>query len=233
MPENNMIISACIPCMNRTYDLKRTLPSIIRAANASPPVEILVLNYNSQDDLEEYIDKVRTRRFTKGVTLCYYKYTKRNYYHLAHAYNLSIRLSAGEYFAVIGTDSILSADYFKAIRKKLEEDDYVWLYNKVYGGIIVCQKREFVEAGGYDERFEMYGPEDKELELRLHRRGGKMGILPPGLLEMIETSRKAKFANYDRARIGGRKKRMRAIYLENKENNVLVVNRGKDWGAWK
>ena len=41
--------------MNRTYDLKKTLPLTIQAADASPPVEIVVLNYNSKDDLEDYI----------------------------------------------------------------------------------------------------------------------------------------------------------------------------------
>jgi len=54
----DFLISICIPCKNRTYDLKKTIPHIIRAANISPPVEIVVINYGSEDDLNEYISFV-------------------------------------------------------------------------------------------------------------------------------------------------------------------------------
>ena len=50
-----MIISYCIPVHNRTYDLRETLPGIIRAASKSPPVEVVILDYNSQDNLAAYV----------------------------------------------------------------------------------------------------------------------------------------------------------------------------------
>ena len=46
-----MLISLCLPCHNRTHDLKRVMPYLLGAANFSPPVEIVVIDYNSQDDL--------------------------------------------------------------------------------------------------------------------------------------------------------------------------------------
>ena len=48
-------ISFCIPCMGRAHDLKKTMPHLIKAAIKSPPVEIVILDYNSKDDLEKYI----------------------------------------------------------------------------------------------------------------------------------------------------------------------------------
>ncbi len=227
-------ISACIPCMNRTYDLEKAMPSIIKSANASPPVEIVVLDYNSTDDLEEYIKKVKkTSSFSKGNKISYHKYRKGKYYHLTHAYNLSVKLSEGEYFALLGTDTIVKDNYFKVVRKMLNEDDYVWLYYKYYGGIFVCQKKEFIDAGGFDERFEHYGPEDKDIELRLRRRGGKIGILPAGLLTTIPTSRVEKFKNYRPIAGSSRKRYTKELYLKNKGDHVLVANKGKEWGKWK
>jgi len=92
---------------------------------------------------------------------------------------------------------------------------------------------EFVEAGGFDERFEFYGKEDKDLILRLKRRGHKFGQMPSNLLTSILTPRKEKYKNYrlslNRLEVY---KRSKAIYEENIRNEVLVVNKG-GWGSWE
>ena len=101
-----MIISVCIPSKNRTPELSRTMRYLIPAANASPPVEIMVVDYNSTDSLPEYIEKVRSQKciFAESLipenSLSYAKYTGRNYYHLAHGFNLAAKASVGEYLVV-------------------------------------------------------------------------------------------------------------------------------------
>lgn len=63
---------------------------------------------------------------------------------------------------------------------------------------------------------------------RLHRRGGKFKKLPAGMVSEILTPKKEKFRNY--RPVKSRKGLMRAIYEENKANDVLVVNKGRKWG---
>lgn len=224
-------ISVCIPCMNRAYDLKVALPYIIEAANASPPIEIMILDYNSRDDLSEYIEQVREERLLSiDNTLRYAKYAGRDYYHMAHAWNLVVKSSTGEYICIMGTDIMPHEGYFVAARR-LIADGCIWMRGRLLKGVLICQREEFITAGGYDERFEFYGPEDRELDERLTRRGEKFGLLP-NLLRVIPTSKADKIANYRIASRFEMKKRMRRIYEENQRNEVLVANKGIEWGQW-
>jgi hypothetical protein len=102
-----------------------------------------------------------------------------------------------------------------------------------YKGILVCQREEFVAAGGYDERFEFYGAEDKDLEARLTRRGGKFGLMPDGAARVIRTPQEAKLRNY---RLPLSKKEMieraHVILDQNNAAGTMVANVGREWGRW-
>lgn len=226
------LISFCIPVHNRTYDLKKTMPYLIESANASPPVEIMILDYNSPDDLTDYIREVLdSKSLINGNCLSYAKYSGRNYYHMAHARNLSVKASSGSVIVIMSADIYPSSEFVPTIRKMIPH--YAWLYDVRYRGVIAIHRQEFIDAGGYDERFEFYGPEDRDLESRLHRRGCQGGILPPGLLNVFSTPDEVKVKNY---RLFLSKKemsrQMRPIYDENVRNNVLVVNLEQGWGQW-
>ena len=227
-----MIISYCIPCMNRTYDLRKTLPLVIQAANASPPVEIVILDYNSQDDLEEYLldcypfyDDPETDNF-----LTHTKYTGRDTYHMAHAQNLSMLVGGGEYVVNSAADVVLTINYFSTIRELLSPGDIVWMMSTRYG-IPVIRKDEFVAAGGHDERLEFYGKCDRDLHGRLHRRGGKFVKYPSDILTTIPTAKDQKHRNYSLKSAHQMKVLNKEIYEENLRNEVLTVN-PDGWGSW-
>ena len=227
-----MIISLCIPCKNRTHDLKKTMPFIIEAARVSPPIEIMILDYNSDDNLADYANELKNEDLGKDNFISYAKFTGRKTYHIAHAYNLSVRCAVGEVIVILGTDIIISVDYLKFIREAFEKEAVVWACPLDLKGIIAITKKEFNDTGGYDERFEFYGPEDKEFDLRLNRRGGKFKLVPNQMLKEIVTARNDKFANYRPISHPKRKQLMRSILKENSENNVLVVNQKTGWGRW-
>lgn len=219
--------------MNRTHDLRKAMPYLIEAANASPPVEIAVLDYSSRDRLADYLKSVQqTAGFRYGSSATYRKFSGRDYYHLAHAYNLAVLTSSGEYIAVMGADAILAENYVVEARR-LIADGCVWMRGRHYKGIFVCARDEFVQAGGYDERFEFYGGEDKDLELRLQRRGEKFGLMPDKLVYTLRTGNAAKVKNY-RLDLTKREMMQRGsrIRAENNANAVLIANEGKEWGQW-
>lgn len=227
-------ISYCIPCHNRTHDLKQVMPSLIAAANASPPVEIIVLNYSSPDDLSEYMqDMIRTTNLVGGSMLTHKTYKGAEYFAVAHARNLSALASSGEFLIFSCADYILDVTYFQAVRDLLK-DDCLWLApHKRGAGILGCNREEFINTGGYDERFNLYGKEDKELTSRLTRRGGKFKLAPLDLVVVIYTSKDKKYANIA-SELSRRQveKYSKAIYDENIENKILFVNED-GWGAWK
>ena len=185
-----MIISWCIPCHNRTYDLKKTLPLTIQAANQSPPVEIVVLNYNSQDDLAKYYAQTTQAHFNccDGVTLTYEKYTGRDHYHMAHAQNLSMLAGSGKYLVNAAADLVLTIDFFKVIRELLAPGDVVWMSSKRHGWPVI-RRDEFIDAGGFDERMEYYGKNDRDIICRLRRRSGKHVYFPYSRMSIIPTPR--------------------------------------------
>ena len=218
-----MLISFCIPIHNRLHDLKQTMPYLITAAQASPPVEIVTLDYGSTDGLTYYVNGL------PDVT--YHRYDS-DYFHKAHAFNLACLSSKGEYFVLLGADACPHRDYIKTIRELITQG-CIWMRANELCGIIAYQREEFISAGGYDERFEFYGPEDRDLEARLQRRGGKFGLIPNGLMQVIPTSNEDKVKNY-RLKLSKREmsKLMRPIYEENQANGVLVANEGRAWGQW-
>lgn len=225
------LISFIVMSMNRSHALKKTMPFMLAEANASPPVEICVLDYNSKDDLVEFVQGVKAEaKLAEGNIISLYRYTDREYYHLAHAENLCIRLSKGDYFVKGGTDGIFRYSYVQTLRELIAQG-CIWMRGRYKKGIICCQKQEFVDAGGFDERFEFYGGDDRELESRLIRRVGRPCLVPDGMVDTVRTPREEQVANY-RGNMTKRKMCIRAkkITDENNRNEVLVVNEGIEWG---
>lgn len=207
------------------------MPHLLLAANVSPPVEIVILDYNSPDDLQEYIQQVNEVAYLEeGNRLTCLKYTGRDYYHMAHARNLSVMAAAGEYFVILSADIYPVIEFVPTVRRLLP--GAAWLYDGRYRGVIACSKTLFRAVGGYDERLEFYGPEDRDLDMRLRRLGGVVAELPPGLIKVIQTPDAVKVKNY---RLSLSKsemaQQMRQIFNENKAAGVVEVNPA-GWGKW-
>jgi hypothetical protein len=228
-----MKISLCVAIHNRNYDFKNVLPSWIKAANASPPVEIVVLNYNSPDDLEEYMNAMKSIELRKGNSLVHLKYTGKDYFHMAHARNLSVLATTGEFFVMLSADCPMSEDFILVLRRIIAENENFWVTIRKNEGVVGMYKQDFIDAGGYDERFEFYGPEDKDLSARFYRRGFHPITLSIRYVGIILTPNEVKEKNY-RLAISKREmgKLMSPIYFKNKEDGVLVANEGKEWGRW-
>lgn len=227
-----MLISLCTPDMGRTHDLRQVMPSRLKAAAKSPPVEIVIVDYNSRDGLEEYV--LNELVMPEGVKLTYRKYSGRDTWHMAHAFNLAAMASSGEYFWLMGCDVFLAENAVEHVRLLIDmrQDDF--MYARAHPGVIVCRKDKFIEAGGYDERFEFYGPEGEELEDRLLRRGLKLGYYSNQMISWLQTERWEKVKNYRiKDHMTNMSRMMRPIYEENRRNGVMVANAGKEWGAWK
>ena len=225
-------ISVCIPVHNRTYDLRRTLPRLIMAANSEPPVEIVILDYNSPDDLQCYIyDTAKSGHLSNDNELVCRRYTGRDYYHMAHARNLSVMAASGEIVVIMSADIYPAVGFFSVVRAGFAGHN--WQYDRDYKGVIACRRDDFITIGGYDERFEFYGPEDRDLHRRMLAYNGDGGVFPSGLVKVIRTPDSVKVKNY-RLSIGKREmaKRMSIVFKENITYNVMVANNGRKWGQW-
>lgn len=229
-----MLISLCTPCMNRKDDLMATMPSKIAAAKASPPVEIAVVDYNSGNGLRDFInDIIDSTYLGGGGFFTYRKYTGRDTYHAAHANNLAMMLGGGEYVVLIPADVFIEPGFILSLRENIDQG-CVWSNtSRKHRSAIAILRNEFIAMGGYDEHFEMYGPDDIDIIERLERRGCKRGEIPDEFVSSIYTPPDRKVENY---RIKASHKELGAMNMphlsENRKNGVLVANSGIEWGKW-
>jgi len=247
------MISLCIVVMNRTDDLKRTLPETIKAAKASPPVEIVILDYDSKDDLVDYLKNI-------DYPITYARSPNHKFFSISHSRNCAVKASSGDYIVIQDADIILKKDTIPTWRNLLEIYNTTWLIEegrylkeeipgmgKLTGGrLLVCQRNEFLKMGGYDERFNLCGPEDKDICMRLYRRDAKVETYSWHLIDEIRTRQERKIANLDKEKYRAlvpeeltnkvsytkllMQRAMREIYLDNCAKGVLVANEGKEWG---
>lgn len=224
------VLSYTIPCHGREADLCQALPVVVAAANVSPPVEIVLVDYACTPPLAETLPAVD---LGPGVTFTLRRYSGRAHYHMSHARNLTIRASTGDYVIISGTDYLPQLGYFPEIRRRLAETGATWLVPQLARAMIVCRRDVLVAAGGYDERIEFYGPEDKDLHARLLRRGEPWASTTDAHIRYIPTPKALKAQGYRlpltlaEMHVEGRR-----ILLENVVRQTRTANDGMAWGAW-
>lgn len=223
-----MLISICIPCHKREDDLRSVLPSIVAAANANPPVEIVVVDYANIDPLSFRL----TEALAADNSIIVPQYRNRYHYHMAHARNVSIRAASGEYVMISSADILVDPEVFGVMRAAIRDSVAEWLTPEpLYRGAIVCRRDILMGVGGFDERIEFYGPEDKDLEHRLIRGAYRHAAYSSSLLSIIPTPDERKTQGY---RLVMNKHAMsrhgRAAYDDNTRRGVTIVNEGLAWG---
>jgi GT2 family glycosyltransferase len=219
-----MVISYCIPIRNRAKDLKKCLPAVIQAAEYSSPVEIVIFDYGSTDDLARYIEGKPVRKISYPSP----------FFHMAHARNLAVLAATGEYVTSSNADTVMVQEFFAIVRDLIAKTgaEVVRARRGNFNGVMTMKKSAFIAAGGFDERFEFYGPEDRDLALRLQRRQVRHAYFDSQILDNLETRDHAKVQGY---RLPLSKvdmtARMRLVLEDNIAKGQLVANEGVAWGV--
>lgn len=217
------LVSYTVPCHKRDEDLHAVLPSVLHAAAVGGPVEVTVVNYNSIPSL------VLDNYWVPDNASLTMSHVEADYFHMAHARNVGIKAATGDIIVAFLADQIISPDFFSVIREQLEPGTFLkWFETFVFW------REDILAAGGFDERFEFYGPEGKELTDRLQRRGLKVKPIPKRIVSQIPTPDAKKVQHY-REKLTKHQMHARgmAIWRENQANNLLVANQGIEWGACK
>jgi hypothetical protein len=211
-----MTIGFAITCKGRAPHIKQTLP---RNLADNPSAKFILLDYNSPDDLAQYLLSAHSRDIESG-RLVVYSHMAQGPFRMAHAKNLAHRLAMRE-----GADILINldadnltglgfADYVHEMFDRAKYDRamfgcpniFLWarmIQGKMKRGVsgrIAMTSRAFLLAGGYDERFADWGPDDKDMNVRLAR----LGFLPVEIdscyLDAIHHKDKLRFKEYPHAR---------------------------------
>jgi len=174
-------ISVCTVCMNRLEFLKETLPRNISQNSKYDNLEFVLLNYNSKDDLDDWVRKELYGYIESGI-LKYYKTTEPDFFRISHSKNMLCKLASGDIFCMIDADNYMGPDYVGWVNSIFLENGNNAVVTTIgekfelpfqdVGGKIAFSRELFYKVRGYDEGLKGYGMDDIDLVCRLLKAGG-------------------------------------------------------------
>lgn len=193
-----MKVSLCTVCMNRVEHLKQTLEKNIADNSDHIDTEFVLLDYNSNDDLELYI-KDNLNHYIKTNKLIYYKTKTPIYFNRSHSRNLAFKLATGDIICNVDADNFTGTGFAaflnNAFNKKKKKFVYANERFDVIGRIAVTRD-DFYNVGGFDERMAFYGFEDTDFLRRLIKSGLSADVIKEKkFLSAVSHSNKERMAN--------------------------------------
>jgi hypothetical protein len=199
-------VGFAITCKGRTQHLEETLPQNLRD-NAK--ARLVLVNYNSPDHLDDFIRTNHMGALESG-RLSVYRFTEPGSFRMAHAKNLAHRLAileGADALVNMDADNYAGPDFDRYVAERLSENRvFLWAnmrkgeleYTKRRGisGRIAVTRHAFLAAGGYDEVFAEWGPDDKDFNTRLRRLGFAAHEIDLRYLNAVNHNDKMRFREY-------------------------------------
>jgi GR25 family glycosyltransferase involved in LPS biosynthesis len=205
IPTARIKFSFLTTSMNRCADLKKTYLDNIKLGTSffGKQCEFILLNYNSNDEMDEW---VAHSNFGKYCNFKYLKTTKYQHFNMSVAKNIVGNNAVGSVLCWLDSDSKLTSDYVDKMNSVFEgksSGQFLSVeYNKSNPGTcgrIACFREDYLEVGGYDESFEGWGYEDIDFTKRLQMISCKKVNIKSESIEKIDNSNINKFENYKNA----------------------------------
>ena len=198
-----MKIVFCTTCKDRAFHLAQTLPKNLEN---NPRSTFVVLDYGTTDNLLEILEPLQCDR------LKVYSFQTDGPFHMAHAKNMAHRcgmLEGADFLVNLDADNYLHAGFEDFIDANVR-DDTVLVPPKVRGwgrkfrgvsGRIGVTVNAFLKAGGYDEKFATWSPDDKDFNARVQHLGYRPVEIEREHLEAIFHGDGIRFKEYPDAKL--------------------------------
>lgn len=195
MPTPVPSLTFVIPCKGRLGHLQQTLPKLLQALDAmqgKAQIKCLVVDYDcpaaSADWIAANYPQVGLVRVRESPQ-----------FHIARARNVGAQQVSSVWIGFLDCDVIVSVEALRALVVLLEGKTMLLAQPDMHelAGFLICPTQAFRAAEGYDETFEGWGGEDRDLRLRLARIACKPIYLADGLLTPIRHQDVDRTAFYD------------------------------------
>ena len=155
--------------MGRTNDLRETLIRNIQDNDDYPNLEFVVLNYNSEDDMHEFMTSAAVLPYIGSGRIRYLITRSPRFYSSPHSHNVAFRNATGEIVTSVDADNFTGkgfAAYLNRLASVGPKKAFFARGKRKIHGRIGMYKDEFEKIGGYDEDLEGYGFDDHSLMIR-------------------------------------------------------------------
>lgn len=184
--EKEYKISLCTTCMGRLKDLSTTLPVNIELNKTYNNLEFVILDYNSNDGLGEWVKKNMMEHIESGKVV-YYRTEDPEHYSMTKSRNLAFKLASGDIVNNVDADNFLLKDRHQPkqpecfarrlniLANQQPEKAIFAKGKKMLRGRLGFWKEEFMEVlQGYNEGINDYGHDDHDLMNRAWLAGFKL-----------------------------------------------------------
>ncbi len=185
-------ISFCTTCMGRLHHLQQTLLKNIEDNITYGNVEFVVLNYNSNDGLDQWVQQNLNTYIEQDIVV-YIKTSEPKYWHASHAKNITAKYASGDIICNVDSDNLIGVGYADYINDYFtaNTNNQVFLTGRTEEaeadsvGRVCTRKQDFFKVNGYNENIKGYGYEDVDLYVRLTKTGIKEEYIDPKFLNTI------------------------------------------------
>lgn len=233
-----MKISFCTTCMNRLFHLKQTILKNIEHASSYANFEFILLDYNSQDELEDWVKENLSKYIDSGVVK-FYQTKEPKYWCAAHAKNIAHKMATGDVLINIDSDVLIPEGFCEYIKDLFSSGNRVVLSfesSDIYGndgcaGIVGATRNDFYSVNGYDESISLgWGYDDMNYQFRVRMKNDLHLFTAPKICLCIPHPNETRTANCQLKDIETTKELSYFICEDSAKQEDYVANKSIEWG---
>lgn len=226
-------ISFCTTCMGRLHYLCQTLPENITTNRVhAPHIEFVLLDYNSNDNLKEWLLSAMRPELESGL-LSVYRTDEPPFFQEAHAKNVAHCLSTGEIVCNLDADNFVVPGYIRFVWDELSKQPASIFFGRGRDatGRVTLLRKHFLEMSGYNENMRGYGYTDVDLIHRAHRHLGLKRRQLGRFNRFISHSHAERVKNTEFSTLAASNHNNRQVMETGLQNAAYIANEGVPWGS--
>jgi glycosyltransferase involved in cell wall biosynthesis len=180
-------ISIVTTCKGRLAMLKQSLPGMVM----QPHAEVIVVDYDCPEGAGAWVAAEHSAARVVQVK-------DAPLFNIARARNLGAQAARGEWLCFVDADIVLDARFIEQALPRLRAGAFHTMASPEPDavGTFICRREDFVALEGYDEVLQDWGPEDRDLYIRLVARGCAHETLPGDWIGVIKHDDAARVSFY-------------------------------------
>ena len=231
---SNLTVGICTTVMNRFDDITKTLQVNINDNSNDPNVKFILLDYNSSDDLPNWINTNCKSEIDLG-RLIYARTTQPQYYSMSHSRNLAFLiggLNGCDVVNNVDADNYTKPGFSNKVRELALQNEHPLIIKskRLMRGRLGMLFSDFTKIGGYNEELEGYGHDDKDLMERAIMAGLTSFYFGGEFIDRIKTDKQQKVANMRIKNWRETENANKEISARNLADGKIIANEGKKWG---
>lgn len=172
-------ISMCTSVSNRMRQFSQVFDRNIDLLNQHPNAEWVILNFNSRDNLDQFMMDQLKRAECRQIV--YVRETSGDMFHMSRVKNITHKIATGQILVNLDADNYIN-DAIDLVKESFRPGGVDALHNwsgtqfdGTFGRLFI-RREVFLKYGGYDESFFPMGYQDTDFIIRMLADSAKVGL---------------------------------------------------------